>query len=265
MASILEILNYHKMDRRLYEKILGLGRLANVARNIVALWMMLEFMSIDVIYCVKDIAAPILLLDFVMEAEAILNVIRPGSSSSDNDELIAIPLTANFANEPIDLLFFSYHSDVVVRGLTYILDGVGTLIFNDELNQMLLNYERTLSFSQQQGLRSPVIPEELSRQYNSRVTPSLEDHRSLFITFSRGFPLRREEIMAYFNERLGECVERVMMERTPIRATPMYGRIIFTSDALIDILLNGERVVKFVINGRHVWGRKYIPRTNRIS
>lgn len=201
MASILEILNYHKMDRRLYEKILGLGRLANVARNIVALWMMLEFMSIDVIYCVKDITAPILLLDFVLEAEAILNVIRPGSSSSsDNDELIAIPLTANFANESIDLRFFSCHSDVIVRGLTYILDGVGTLIFNDELNQMLLNYERTLSFSQHQGLRSPAIPEELGRQYNSRVTPSLEDHRSLFITFSRGFALRREEIMAYFNE-----------------------------------------------------------------
>ncbi|KAM0935791.1 hypothetical protein DsansV1_C27g0196591 [Dioscorea sansibarensis] len=264
MASILEILNYHKMDRRLYEKILGLGRLSSLARNIIALWMLLEFMSIDVIYCVKDIAAPVMLLDFVMEAESILNVIRPGSPPSDNDELMAIPLTANFANEPINLRFFYCHSDVIVRGLTYILDGVGTLIFNDELNQMLYNYERALSFSQQQGLRSPVVPEELGEQYNSRVTPSLEDHRSLFITFSRGLALRREEIMAYFNEKLGECVERVMMERTAIGVAPMYGRIIFTSDALIDILLNGERVVKFVINGRHVWGRKYIPRTNRM-
>lgn len=203
MVSIHETLNYHKMDRRLYETVLKMGRFPALARNIVALWMWLELMGINVIHYIKDISDPSLLLNFIKEAETILNIIRQASPvlPFGNDELlVSLPFMAGFATEPINIRFFYCHSDVVVRGLTYLLDGVGTLIFNDHLFHMLNVYERALSVAHQQGARPPVMPEELASEYNSRVTTSPEDYRALFITFSRRCTLTREEIAQYFNE-----------------------------------------------------------------
>lgn len=62
--------------------------------------------------------------------------------------------------------------------------------------------------------------------------------------------------------RWGDCIERVMMERTPPGVTPMYGRIVFTGESFIGLVLNGERLVKFMVNGRQLWARKYVPRIN---
>ncbi|KAJ0985139.1 hypothetical protein J5N97_003495 [Dioscorea zingiberensis] len=263
MASIHDTLNYHKMDRRLYERVMGLGRASTVARNIIALWMWLELIDVNVVHFLKDVTIPNVLLNFIKEAEAILDIIRQDSPPSDDDALVAIPFTADFVSEPFNLRFFYFNREVVVRGLTKMLDGVGTLIFNDHLSHMLNTYERTVSFAREQGMRLPTMPQELAQPYNSDIIPPLEDYRSLFITFSIGFALSREEIAEYFNEKMGECVDRVMLERRPTRATPMYGRIVFKSQALIDILLNGERLAKFTIRGTEIWGRKYIPRIGR--
>ncbi|KAJ0970671.1 hypothetical protein J5N97_018630 [Dioscorea zingiberensis] len=262
MASIREILNYHKMDRRLYERVLGLGRLPTSARNIVALWMWLELMGIDVIRYLQNITASTQLLNFVNEAEAILNVIRQQSPPPSDNE--ALPFTSHFATEPINLRFFYFHSDVVMRGLTYLLDGVGTIIFNDQLNYMANTYETAVSLARQQGMRPVTMPVELAMQFNSRAVPSSEDHRSLFIAFSKGSTLRMEEITEYFNERLGHCIEKVMVEDTMVGVMrPMYGRVVFESEAPIEILLSGEQMVMFVVKGNNVWGRRYVPSARR--
>ena len=70
-------------------------------------------------------------------------------------------------------------------------------------------------------------------------------------------------MIVYVCRRMGHCVERVMLERTAQGVTPMYGRIVYVSEALNEILLNGEGTVKFMIKGNEVWGRKYIPRIRR--
>ncbi|KAM0935556.1 hypothetical protein DsansV1_C29g0213091 [Dioscorea sansibarensis] len=264
MATVYETLLYHKMDRRLYKEVMATGRNPELARNIITLWMWLELIGIKVIYHLQDITtSTCLFLNFIKEAEAILNVIRQDSPPSHKNKLTALPFTAAFSLKPINLQLFYYHSDVVVRGLTHLLNDIGTLIFNEEMNHMFNTYDMAISFAKQQGvMRPPTMPKELAMQYNPQVVlqSSLEDHRSLFITFSKGLPLRREEIAEYFNKKLGCFVERVMMERTPVGVTPMYGRIVFVIEALIDVLLNGENIIKFSIKGRQVWGRKYIPR-----
>lgn len=53
---------------------------------------------------------------------------------------------------------------------------------------------------------------------------------------------------------------RVMMKRTPPSGMPTYGRIVFTSESFIRLVLDGEKVVKFTIRGRGLWSRRYVPR-----
>uniref|UniRef100_A0A0E0DD52 RRM domain-containing protein n=1 Tax=Oryza meridionalis TaxID=40149 RepID=A0A0E0DD52_9ORYZ len=110
-----------------------------------------------------------------------------------------------------------------------------------------------------------VLPAELAAPYRRPLAPALAPVgdggcRSLFITFSKGSPLTREEIEEYFTERWGDCLEKVMMERTPAGEPPTYGRIVFRHAATAAAVLGGEHLVKLVINGRQLRARKYFPR-----
>ena len=58
----------------------------------------------------------------------------------------------------------------------------------------------------------------------------------------------------------GDCVVRVLMEKTKGGHMPMYGRIIFKTEAIVKLVLNGERLVKISIGQREIWLRKYVPR-----
>uniref|UniRef100_A0A0D3FUV1 Uncharacterized protein n=1 Tax=Oryza barthii TaxID=65489 RepID=A0A0D3FUV1_9ORYZ len=60
--------------------------------------------------------------------------------------------------------------------------------------------------------------------------------------------------------RWGDCLEKVMMERTPAGEPPTYGRIVFRHAAVAAAVLGGEHLVKLVINGRQLRARKYFPR-----
>lgn len=66
-----------------------------------------------------------------------------------------------------------------------------------------------------------------------------------------------------YGRRYGPCVETVMIERrTSARQQPMYGRLVFTSTSMIAVVLNGQQTAKFMIKGKHLWARMYLPRRN---
>uniref|UniRef100_J3N1C3 RRM domain-containing protein n=1 Tax=Oryza brachyantha TaxID=4533 RepID=J3N1C3_ORYBR len=163
----------------------------------------------------------------------------------------AIPLISALCQDgDVDPRFFAFHQDLVVRGVADILDGVGSLIFDDHLNKMLRRYQTGLVGN----------PPELMATYSCLPVAVPEDCRSMFITFSRGAPIDREEIFEYFRQKWGDCVVRVLMEKTSGGSQAMYGRIIFRSEAFVQLVLNGERLVKITIRHRQIWLRKYVPR-----
>ena len=53
---------------------------------------------------------------------------------------------------------------------------------------------------------------------------------------------------------------RVLMENTKGGQMPMYGRIIFKTEPVVKLVLNGERLVKISIVQRQIWLHKYVPR-----
>ncbi|CAM0149321.1 unnamed protein product [Urochloa decumbens] len=87
----------------------------------------------------------------------------------------------------------------------------------------------------------------LEAPYTCRPVAVPEDCGSMFLTFSKGQPIERQEIFDYFRQKSGDCIVRVLM----------YGRIIL-SEAFVSLVLNGEPLVKITIANRQIWLRKYI-------
>ncbi|KAI4964475.1 hypothetical protein ZWY2020_005685 [Hordeum vulgare] len=129
------------------------------------------------------------------------------------------------------------------------------LLFNDRLNVLLRRSETGLVGN---------LP-ELMAPYCPLPVAVPEDCRSMFITFSKDMHLHREEIFDYFREKWGDCVVRVLMEKTTRGNMPMYGRIIFKTEAIVKLVLNGERLVRISIDHREMWLRKYIPRVTNAT
>ena len=94
----------------------------------------------------------------------------------------------------------------------------------------------------------PVIPENnLS-----------EDDRTMFLTFSRG-RVTENEVRGLFTRLYGldAVADVIMQENISDGAQPLFARLILNSIATVDRMLNGKRIAKFRVNGKHIWARKY--------
>ncbi|XP_058106590.1 uncharacterized protein LOC131249862 [Magnolia sinica] len=100
----------------------------------------------------------------------------------------------------------------------------------------------------------------MARPWTPERDPTPEDERCLFVTFSRGYPLTRGEIIDFFTQNWGDCVENVYVETSMAQEGPLYGRVIFNTRSMISLVLNGLEKVKFSVNGKPLWARMYRPR-----
>jgi len=55
-----------------------------------------------------------------------------------------------------------------------------------------------------------------------------------------------------------------MVEKVAPGQQPVYGRVVLRSAAMIPVVLDGRQTAKFLIKGRHLWARIYIP-SSRLS
>ncbi|XP_008796154.1 uncharacterized protein LOC120110922 [Phoenix dactylifera] len=187
MASVRDVLVFHKQERRLFDMLAT--RAPAFAQKILALWLWLELLGINVVAFVCGCRNRDVVGRLIDEALQILGQLRQNAPLLTDDG-VKIPLTAALAVEPFNLRFFHYHRDRAVRGIAHVLDGVGKLIFDDNLHALLGAYETGAL---------PELPEELARPYDHLpAVPAPADARSLFVTFSPAFPLSLEDIVAYF-------------------------------------------------------------------
>ncbi|KAJ4749320.1 hypothetical protein LUZ62_083725 [Rhynchospora pubera] len=219
--TVKDVLAFHKIDRAVYEKFVAHGLEPGRARNAVALFMWLEE-RIDVINQIVQIINPTMIVTLIAETDAVLHCLQQDDGQSN---YIEIPMITSLAKNRLDIRYFNYNKDETVRGLAHILDRIGSLLFDDHMYELLRAYE-----SEEAAVRAglsavrPVVPPALAMRW-------------------------------------GDCIEKVMMERVPPGGTilPMYGRVVFKTDTYINLLLDGERVSMYNINGRHLWARKYVP------
>ncbi|KAM3317924.1 hypothetical protein ACQJBY_035569 [Aegilops geniculata] len=250
--TVREVLYMYSIAREAYERFISVGGNPEQAQNAVALLVWLDQGTISAIHHVPglDTSAVAIVAE---EANAVLECLR-----YPVPVLPPIPLISTLCMQGgvyIEPGFFAFHQDLVIRGVAHFLDGAGKLVFNDRLDVLLKRYETGLVGN----------PPELMAPYSPLPVLVPEDCRSMFITFSKDMHLHREEIFDYFREKWGDCVVRVLMEKTTGGNMPMYGRIIFKTDAVVKLVLNGERLVKISIDHREMWMRKYIPRPTNVT
>ncbi|KAK4766216.1 hypothetical protein SAY87_007858 [Trapa incisa] len=90
------------------------------------------------------------------------------------------------------------------------------------------------------------------------------DDRTIFLTFSKGYPISEDQVRHFFIRKLGNCFEAIYMQGVSSPSEqPLYARLVVRPDQTIHVVLNGKSKVKFVINGKHLWGRKYLKKTHR--
>ncbi|KMZ72366.1 hypothetical protein ZOSMA_166G00660 [Zostera marina] len=89
-----------------------------------------------------------------------------------------------------------------------------------------------------------------------------QDERTLFLTFSNGHPLKEEDLRQFFSRNFGE-IEEVFLQQVVSGEEPIFARTVFKHPQSILHVLKGKEKMKFVINGKHVWARRYIPKKKR--
>ncbi|CAN1792239.1 hypothetical protein LINPERHAP1_LOCUS19595, partial [Linum perenne] len=83
---------------------------------------------------------------------------------------------------------------------------------------------------------------------------ALWDDKTLFLTFSRGLPVTKDELVEFFIQKYGEgSVVRVMMHGNSVYGNqqPLFARVSMKSVTLVDEVFGGNKIAKFHTNGKH--------------
>lgn len=272
-VSLEELHHYHKIDRDVFSRlVIKFKRDPAESLLVMAVWLWLEEKGYPNIV-VKMVGLP----DTVVSAlanEAVLCL----KSLETKTPLVApgggIPLTARLMEREISLQMFNQNRLSAISGIKRFLNSVCCQIFSDILlgalegtSQEILNQPLVVLPSSAHPLFGAItiVPKPMMGSdfsigglWDWQTTDGVtEDDRTMFLTFSRGFPLLEQEVREHFTELYGDCVESVQMETVPSNEQPLYARMVLHSVTFVDRILNGKRISKFRVNGKHIWARKY--------
>ncbi|KAK4436044.1 hypothetical protein Salat_0768100 [Sesamum alatum] len=85
------------------------------------------------------------------------------------------------------------------------------------------------------------------------------DDRTIFLTFSKGYPITEDEVREFFTRRFGDFIEELIMQEVGEDEQVLYARMVARSAAVMEGITGGNKA-KYSINGKHVWARKYVKK-----
>ncbi|KAL8464110.1 hypothetical protein ACS0TY_033872 [Phlomoides rotata] len=292
-VSLEEFRLFHGIDRALFLILVSdLGRLPNECVYILGLWLWLEragfynFIS-------KVLRLPTFLIDEVAdEAMACLGCLN--AQFPPPTESAEIPLTQSLVQRDISLQFFQENRLTTFQEIQNLVRGVCVPTLSDiwqsgasashyNSSQAPIMGTARASSSNQAWAPHPVqrntvssrpqnhemFRYEMPQNYGGRPRHremSQEERerneRTMFVTFSKGYPVSEAEIRRFFSGIFGNCIESFYMQEARGGEQALYARIVFRSPLYIDSILEGQvrGKVKIILNGKHVWMRKFVPK-----
>ncbi|CAA3016415.1 Hypothetical predicted protein [Olea europaea subsp. europaea] len=100
---------------------------------------------------------------------------------------------------------------------------------------------------------------------NQLIKEVPREDRTMFATFSRGYPVAEMEVRHFFTTVYGNCIESFRMQEVWPYEQPLYARVVFLKASFVQEILDGTEKAKFTINRKHVWMRKFVPRNKGSS
>lgn len=252
---------------------------------VMATWLWLEDAGFEHIFSVIMALNDQLIADLANEAVLCFQCLE---SEEAPNGLSKIPMTAKFMDISLQIIYQNRYS--AITGIKNFLTTVCSRIFSDILQQVL-----PFAYITSQPLIIPgfphptfgsinVIPcvDPLNNLSNRNVFPipsgiwgwnasciATENDRTLFLTFSRGFPVSEAEVKLLFTEMYGEnSVKGVHMPNYSRNLSkenlnsngqqqPLFARLVLDSVVTVDRILRGESKQKFYMYGKHIWARKF--------
>ncbi|XP_076900550.1 uncharacterized protein LOC143554737 [Bidens hawaiensis] len=91
-----------------------------------------------------------------------------------------------------------------------------------------------------------------------------QENRTIFLTFSKGYPISELEVREYFTRMFGDFIEAIFMQPVEPDNQPLFARIVARNPSMVSAVVDRDGTdgkSKYYINGKHVWARKYVKRT----
>ena len=279
--SVEELCHFHSTDRQVFAiLIIKLGRTRAQSLLIMALWLWLENVGYpNIIARMVNLSHP-LIHALANEAKSCLNVLE-----EENPRIPAtagLPLTSTLIYKDISLQLFNRYRYTAITGIKSVLNNICSRIFTDILHVLSCSSTTNSSskFSEMNSLRPLVVhgfPHAVFGAFNippkhvdldlmdkrlwDQKRPSdyvKDDDKTMFLTFSRGFSVSQKEVVKHFIDLYGKnSVKAVCMGNEDANGQPLFAVMLLDSVKTLDNILNGKRIAKFRVNGKHIWARKY--------
>ncbi|CAF2097927.1 uncharacterized protein LOC103868744 [Brassica rapa] len=105
-----------------------------------------------------------------------------------------------------------------------------------------------------------------NKEDEEEVTPA--DDRTVFLTFSKGYPISESEVRVHFTRKFGEVIEAIVMQEAQENEQPLFARMVLKMEyaSKIEEIVTPMDKNKFTIDGKHVWVHKFFaaPSTSHV-
>ncbi|CAA2973402.1 Hypothetical predicted protein [Olea europaea subsp. europaea] len=283
MASISitidDIYCFYSIDREVFSRlVLNLARDPSQSLLIMAMWLLLEEKKFPSIIKRISSLSNTMLHTLAGEASTCLRAIDgrlpPLFLGGD------MPLTSSILDRNISSRIFYENRFTVISGMKNLLNKVCAIAFTDILQQVIPGSSTVIFNSPIRilGFPHPTFGDiTVIRRTQDYAIPFGDEiwawpenieapvnERTLFLTFSRGYPVTEDEITELFTSHYGDCVENVILVKSAASHSehPLAARMVVRSLSTVDRILRMGSIAKYKINDKHVWARKYAPRAN---
>ncbi|XP_055824285.1 uncharacterized protein LOC129892749 [Solanum dulcamara] len=269
---------FHNIDRTLYYiLVIDLKRDPFESMHTLALWIWLERICRFTNIIIKILSLPHLLINQLADEVAICLRCIENSQFMSSIYASEIPLTQNLISKEFSILFFHQNRNRAFNGIKKIVIEVCYIALSDIMEEALqINFEQTL-MERNMTMVPPLCESSLIRRISQLglggdMSPwRMKEHnvpyeeRTMFVTFSKGYPVAEWEIREFFTMIFGDCIEYILMQKVKSHEQALYARIVFAMPGIVEFILKDESKAKFSIKGKHVWMRKFIPKTRNSS
>lgn len=283
-----EFMGFHAIDRELYAAlVISLLRDPAEAMQIMALWLWLESKGFHSMVK-KMLSLPHFLInELADEAVVCLSFITAPETPPSHETNGEIPLIQSLMEKEISFQYFRDNRLPAGQEIAKIMKEVCVRALSDIMQQanqvqdLVMPYAAATTFHHSPGLglnlgpgprpvqiQQPWIGASTStnagNSSNSKPDNGVHpDDRTMFVTFSKGYPVFEWEVREFFTMTYGNCIESLHMQDVQPNEQSLFARIVFHTASTIDRILNGVTKAKFTINGKHVWMRKFVPKRSK--
>ncbi|XWS71343.1 hypothetical protein CRYUN_Cryun03dG0130100 [Craigia yunnanensis] len=263
--TLKQLQEFHNIDRKAYSRlVIGLGFDPFLSMKIIAFWNFLERTGFK--HFVKNLQQLPDALLFSLAKEAIMCLECLYCSTREIFPWVDMdfPVMKKLVGQDILLGYLFENRESAKRMIEDFVKDVCQIAFSDVVLTYLASKQFSKSNSELQCQTSPGEDngELLIQQKLATMTRVDSEDRTLFMTFSRGYPVSNQELHGFLVRKFGKCVEAIYMDQN---TKPLFCVVVLRSLSDMSRILGGKKLVKLFINGNQVRARRFVPKSVKQS